>query len=156
MSPEELKELEKTNPILARAVQDPVMRAEMEAFLSLPAEAVQSWRQDGTISPGTVFRYEQAPPLVRRATEAVVEANIKMMSRGTKMMPAPWHLKSGEYDAKSTPTNDLMHWRDHTSQMTVTFMDQGCDFGFGVRVLVRIPVDEGYFYFSDAALPPAM
>jgi hypothetical protein len=77
MSPEELAELAKTDPLMVASVKDPDARAQMELFVSLPSEAMQEFLTTGSAT----LSYTSAPErfqqgcqdLLRRHTESSKE-----------------------------------------------------------------------------------
>jgi len=148
MTPEQLAELEKTDPMLARAVRDPLTRGTMQAMLSLPPEQVQMWRQEGA-----QFVYDQAPRAVRQAAGAVIAWYAQYLETHPEFAADTWLRRFGTPEATKAAMAELKHWQDRGSRITVRFSDEGCDFGFGVRLLVDFPIGESGFYFSDVALP---
>jgi hypothetical protein len=72
MGPEELAELEKTDPFLARALRYPPMRNAMEAFFSLPAERIQELAATGRLR----LQYSDFPPKAQQLLLAAVRAEI--------------------------------------------------------------------------------
>ncbi len=153
MTPEELAELEKTDPVLARSVRDPLSRTLMEAVFTLPPEQVQSWRQGGV-----AFTYADAPEPVRKAAEAAVSAMAGWLEKNPAMAAGMYHRASDAGPQGMTPEAAAMEavksWKERGSRVVVRFSDEGCDFGFGVRCLVDIPMGDGVVGWSEAALPP--
>jgi hypothetical protein len=131
MMPEELAELEKTDVLLARAVRDRYTRTLMEGVLSLAPEEVQAYREGGR-----VFIYAQAPEAVRKAAEAVADTAIGRLA-----------------EEPGVPAEEMSRWRERGSHVMVSFSDEGCEFGFGVRCLVVVPVGGQVVLFVDTALP---
>jgi len=70
MSPAELAELDKTDPFLAATMKDPLARGRVDAFLSLPAENVAQFIENG----GTSLDYGSAPDRLRASVQADLQA----------------------------------------------------------------------------------
>jgi hypothetical protein len=153
MTPEELAELEKTDPVLARSVRDPLTRTLMKALFTISPEQVQSWRQGGM-----AFTYADAPEPVRKAAEAVVSAMAGWLEKNPAVAADMYQRHAGAgaqgMSAEAAAMEAVKSWREKGSRVIVRFSDEGCDLGFGVRCLVDIPMGDGVVGWSEAALPP--
>ena len=151
MTPEELAELEKTEPVLARAAREPQARQLMELFFALPADAMGQFTTTGQLS----FSYAGAPEQMQKAADLSMAWYVAALQEKARLDRAD--LMMG-YDTGGRPgraADDIGHWRDRPSRVTVSISDHGSDFGFGVRLAITVPVtDTGGIYCSDAILPP--
>ncbi len=131
MSSEELAELEKTDLLMARSVQDPHSRDLLEILLSLPADQADQFRDTG----GMEMDYVNAPERLQQATHRV----------------ATWFVERA--GGEQLP-DELRNWRDHLSHATIGFNDCGVDHGWGVWLSLDIPNQQGYPTIHDVALHP--
>jgi len=119
MSPAEAAELEKTDQMLARSVRDPHSREMLQTVLSLPAEQFQQFEDTGLV----VWDYVDAPPRVQQAVARIAE----------------WYVA---WFAKFPPgllPDQVINWRDHLLQATITLEDNGTYHGWGVWMALDIP-----------------
>jgi len=151
MTPEELAELEKTEPVLARAAREPQARQLMELFFALPAEAMGQFTTTGRLS----FSYAGAPEQMQKAADLSMAWYVAALQENARLDRAD--LMMG-YDTGGWPgraADDIRPWRERLSRVTVSISDHGSDFGFGVRLVITVPVtDTGGLSCSDAILPP--
>ena len=71
LSEEGLRELEKTDPLLALALQDPFWRINIEAFFALPPDFLRKFIEG---PPGRMsLRYGDAPEQVQRSVDRILE-----------------------------------------------------------------------------------
>ena len=92
MSAEELEELEKTDPYLARSVQDPKSKFMLELFLALPEEQMNQFLDTGDAS----MSYSSAPERFRVSSQKIVQDALEDMKDNPAAMeisgPAAKHL----------------------------------------------------------------
>lgn len=133
MSPEELAELEKTDPLLAHAVQEPQMYKWMNLFFNLPAKMV---RQVEQMKPAEVT-YNFAQGSFRDA----ITPYIKQMTEESSTR--------GDSDS----ARELMALLDSAEQADVSFYALGMEVGSGL--VVRIHGKGKHAYVIQATvLPP--
>jgi len=130
MSPEELTELEKTDLLMARSVQDPHSRDMLEALLSLPPEQADQFRDTG----GLELEYAKAPERLQQVAKQIAEWFVYRM-------------------AGESLSEEVRNWQDHLSHATISFADHGVDHGWGVWLSLNLP-GQGYPRIHDVALQP--
>jgi len=80
LSEEGLRELEKTDPLLAFALQDSFWRSNIEAFFALPPDFLRKFIEG---PPGRMsLRYGDAPEQVQRSVDAILERYERPKSDG--------------------------------------------------------------------------
>ncbi len=131
MSPEELADLEKTDLLMARSVQDPHSRDLLEMLLTLPAEQADQFRDTGRVE----MDYVKASERLQQAAHRIAE----------------WFL--GRAGGEHLP-DELRNWRDHLSHATISFQDCNVEHGWGVWLSLNIPNEQGYPTIHDVALHP--
>jgi hypothetical protein len=143
MSPEELAELAKTDPLLARSVQDPHSRDLLEILLTLPPEQAAQLRETGKV---------YIPYL--EASERLQQAVLRI---GNMWRP---EVAGDSPPADDTP-EEVRHWQAHLPHDLVKFEDCRVEHGFGVRLTLAIPTARGLLLenyvnhsISDVALFP--
>ena len=127
MTPEELAELEKTEPVLARAAREPHARAMMEGLFSLPADQFAQFLDTGNAT----FPYSQVPAAAQKAAGLVFERFAEEVQ-----LDLP-KLREGEYTAESAAQlkqslEVVKGWREALPRVTVSVLDMGSDFGCGI------------------------
>jgi hypothetical protein len=110
MLPAELTELEESDLLLARAMRDPETRATLQAFVSLPADAMRRFLDTGNI----VVDYWSAPELFETTVTARVQLRAHRRPRGGGSAPL------------------LRCLQENLLRTELSLRDQGMDFGFGV------------------------
>jgi hypothetical protein len=123
MSPEELAELERPDPLLARSVRDPHSRDLLDILLTLPPEQAEQFRDTGQLGIG----YAQAPERLRKAIQQIAEAQYPGI---------------GSESADDVP-GEVRPWRDDPSHTFITFEDWHVEHGFGIRLCLNIPTPQG-------------
>jgi hypothetical protein len=155
MTPEELKELEQTDPILARAVQEPQMRAAMEALYALPPEQMRDFEQTGQV----VFTYAQAPPQLRKAADLAMEWSLReeeqRPAQRTAELFAPQEARDEGFAIKDQALAQMKQWKERPERVVLQVNDEGLDCGFGVRLRITVPMGSEGFGANDAMLPPS-
>ena len=143
MSPEELAELEKTDPLLARSVRDPHSRDLLEILLTLPPERAAQFRETGKV----YIPYLEASD---RLQQAVLRIGRMWRPESAGNMPP----------GADTP-EEILHWHAYLPHDLVKFEDCRVDHGFGVRLTLAIPTSQGYMQedymnhgISDVTLEP--
>jgi len=131
MSPEELAELEETDLLMARSVQDPHSRDLLEIVLSLPDDQGDQFGDTGRLE----MDYVNAPERLQHATHRIAE----------------WFVDRA--GGENLP-DELRNWRDHLSHATIALSDYGVDHGWGVWLSLDIPNEQGYPTIHDVALHP--
>ncbi|MFB3879889.1 MAG: hypothetical protein ACE149_01435 [Armatimonadota bacterium] len=132
MSPEELAELEKTDPLLARSVRDPHSRDLLEIVLSLPPELAERFRQRGSIA----VSYAEAPERWRKAVDRI----------------ADWY--GPRWFGEEQP-DEVRNWRDHLDHAVIGFNDNRVEHGWGVWISLDLPHGGGWGpVIHDVALQP--
>ncbi len=142
MTPEELAELEKTEPILGRAARDTRARELMDILFALPGDQFRQFSERGGVSLG----YLQAPERMQKAAEASLALFLVRREKGG----AP----GLDYYEGQQGTEGVAAWKEHLGGVTMEFADHGSDFGFGVRFVVSVPLGDGRFSVDEAVLPP--
>jgi hypothetical protein len=72
MSPQELDELAKTDPLLAASVKDPDSRRQMELLLSLPSDAMQEFLANGVVT----LSYGSAPENLQQGCREILQRDL--------------------------------------------------------------------------------
>ncbi len=142
MSPEELVELEKTDPLLARSVQDPHSRDLLEILLTLPPEQAAQFRETGKV---------YIPYL--EASERIQQAVLRI---GRMWRPE----SAGNLPPDADTPEEILHWQSYLPHDLVKFEDWNVEHGFGIRLTLAIPTSRGLLDnyvnhgISDVALHP--
>ena len=132
LSPEELAELEQTDPLLARSVRDAHARDLLEIVLSLPSEQAEQFRETGILR----LDYGPAPERLQQAMQRI----------------AAWYLS--RWAAEGLP-EEVRHWPDHLGHAVITFQDHGVEHGWGVWLSLDLPTESGFGSgIHDVALHP--
>jgi hypothetical protein len=131
MSPEELAELEKTDILMARSVQDPHSRDLLEILLALPRDQADEFRDTGQLE----LDYVKAPERLQKAMHRI----------------ADWF--TDRWGSENLP-EELRNWQEHLSHATISFQDCGVDHGWGIWLSLNIPNEQGYPTIHDVALHP--
>ena len=139
MSSEELAELDKTDLLMARSVQDPHSRNLLEILLSLPGDQADQFRDTGHLE----MDYAQAPERLRTAVQRIADWWVGRW--------AEWEEKNPDQAGRSEA---LRHWRDEPSHATIAFNDYGVDHGWGVWIRLSMPSYQAYPSVHDVALHP--
>jgi hypothetical protein len=136
MTPEQLAELDKSDPLLARSMQDPHSRDLVEILLSLPPAQARQFRETG----GLEFEYTRAPERMQQATHRIMEWYLEAFARfpgALDEMPA-----------------EVRNWREHLTRSKLTIGDCHTGHGFGVWLSLVIPTEEHAYPVHDIALHP--
>ncbi len=141
MTPEQLAELEKADPLLARSVRDPHSRDLLEIVLSLPEDQMRQLNDTGEV----VWRYTEAPERLQKAVQRIAEWYVPRWGGGG----------AGEEASPGFPP-ELVQWRDHLDHATIALEDNNTDHGWGVWLSLLIPVKEQTTnaLIHDVALQP--
>jgi len=131
MPPEELAELEETDLLMARSVQDPHSRDLLEILLSLPADQAEQFRDTGRLE----IDYIEAPERLQEAMHCIADWFVDRL-RGEKL------------------AEEVRNWRDHLSHATISFEDHHVDHGWGVWLSLNIPAERSWPRIHDVALHP--
>ena len=131
MPPEELAELEKTDPLLARSVQDPHARDLLEILLTLPDDQAERFRDTGALA----IPYVEAPETLQTAIHRI----------------AVWFVP--RWGGEQLP-EEVKDWRNRLGHATIIFQDNNVEHGWGVWVSLGIPSEQGYPVIHDIALHP--
>jgi hypothetical protein len=124
MSPEELAELEETDPLLARSVRDPHSRDLLEMLLALPPEQAAQLRDTGRL---------EIPFL--QASERLREAIIRIADR--------WHPNPEPGRIVEGVEAEVARWREDPSHTFISFEDWDVEHGFGIFLNLNIPTTQG-------------
>ena len=139
MTPEELRGLEQTDPILARAVQDQHARSLMELLFALPEELHQQFVQTGEVT----LPFLQAPTALQQAAETDVGWFVADQGQRERI----------RIDVLGEPAPDIAKWKEKRSRATITLADRGSDFAYGIRLEVGVPHTDGLYPLVDQFLP---
>jgi hypothetical protein len=116
MSPDQLAELEKTDLMMARGARDPHARDMLEFVLSLPPAQLQQFQDTGRLQ----WDYTWAPQRLQRIMDRI----------------AVWYVP--RWGGESLP-KDVIAWREHVAEATITLEDNGTDHGWGAWLSLDFP-----------------
>ena len=131
MSREEIEELEKSDPLMARSMRHPDTRAGIEMFLSLPPGLLQQFIDTGH----TGLNYSEAPPPLQQAA-------VRLMER---------RLYEREQRDTLAPPEGAKPWRDNLLQGTISYADEQF---YGIFFGLTVPTPVGSERASEVVIHP--
>ena len=116
MTPEQLAELEDSDPLLARSVRDPHSRDLLGIVLSLPQERMRQFSDTGS----TAWHYREAPERLQKAVQRIAEWYVARLAG--EQLPA-----------------EVRDWCNHLGHAAIELEDHEVEHGWGVWLSLVIP-----------------
>jgi len=127
MTPEELAELEKTEPVLARAAREPKARILLEGVLSLPDDQFAQFLDTGNAS----FSYAQVPAPLQKAAGVALDLQMGYLEKEAAK-PQEGERAAERAARTAASLSALKGWREARSRIAVSIHDMGSGFGCGI------------------------